>query len=314
MRQTAGVTILLIVFALTSAGAALAQSPAPPGSAAPAVPAAAGSPVPIADKTGAQLGTVTIKSIADPYADFDPSAPPPTDSRYVLLKVAFEAAEDQSLDAQPGGMVLQTRDGFIVYPSRVPRPATDKVPEIQAQQLAPGDRISGVIGYVVPKNREVARVIYRADNSRFLPLVETSASAAVPVGTAVPYSEADGVTRGTITIREIADPFTAFDPGGPPPEGQRYVMVTPVFEAGKDTQMREDAWAVVIVDDRGFAYGPTNVPRPQDAVMPGLDGQTLAPGDRVSGVVGYVVPQSAKVTTVLYAPANDHILTVATVP
>jgi hypothetical protein len=310
MRRIASVGALLTVLVLSSAGVALAQS-ASPGATAP--PAATGGAVPIVDAAGIQVGTVTVKNLADPFMGFDQNAPPPEGSRYVLLTTVFEAAEDQALTAEPGGIVLQSSDGFLVGPSRVPRPPDAVIPEIQSQQMAPGDRISGVIGYIVPDTLDVARVVYRADGSRFLPLVETAKSASVPVGTAVPFIDAEGVARGTVTVREVVDPFTDFDPGSPPPDGQRFVMVTPVFEASEAATMQEDPNWVYLVDDRGFVYRIAYVRPAEGFAMPGLEGQTLAPGDRVSGVVGFVLPADARVATVIYAPAWDRIVSIASI-
>ena len=90
------------------------------------------------------------KEVVDPFTGIDPETPPAHGTRYVRLTVTYEAALDQSLDAQPYQVVLQGADGTIFYPQYVPRPADSKVPDLQSQLMAPDNRLSGFIGFVVP--------------------------------------------------------------------------------------------------------------------------------------------------------------------
>src|SRR5262245_8192232 len=129
------------------------------------------------------------------------------------------------------------------------------------------------------------------------------------VGTPVTYVDPDGVTRGTVTISEVADPFEDFEPTRPPEAGTKYVLLTVVFEAAADQTFEVQPWQVVTQDTNGFLYAYGFVPRPADAVIPDLQGQTMAPGNRISGVIGYVVPDTAQIDQVYYAPASDRAIT-----
>jgi hypothetical protein len=90
--------------------------------------------------------------------------------RYVLLTAAFEAAPDQTLNVDPNGITLQDTNGMLYNASWVPRPPEDIVPDLQSQLLAPGDRISGRIGFSVPVGAELAAVQWAPESNRFIPL------------------------------------------------------------------------------------------------------------------------------------------------
>ena len=112
----------------------------------------------------------------------------------------------------------------------------------------------------------------------------------------------EGVTRGTIEISEIGDPFTGFDPAAPPAAGSRYVGLTAVFTAADDQQFETDPYGVTLLDTTGTLWTPTFVPRPADAVVPDAQAQTMAPGNRLSGFIGYTVPEDVVIDEILYQP------------
>jgi len=298
-----GVAAMLIMGLL--AVPATAQSPAPP--------ADTGAPVavPYVDAQGVNHGTVTVKTIADPFTDFDPNSPPPEGQRYVLLTVAFEAADEEPFYADPSAVVLQDAAGYLRGPGYVPRAQPVKVPDFQSQTLAPGDRVSGAIGYVVPAGAQLAAVQYVPEYNRFIPLTSAAPGSVPPVGTPVTYTDGNGVVHGTVTVTQLADPFTDFDPNAPPPEGQRYVLLTVVFEAAEDQAMYADPYSLTLQDANGYLIGLQNVPRPPENVRPNLEAQTMSPGDRVSGYVGYVVPADLPIAAVMWSPEGGRLITLA---
>ena len=64
----------------------------------------------------------------------------------------------------------------------------------------------------------------------------------------VPYLDAEGTSWAPILIRDFADPFTEFDPAGPPAEGQRYAVLTITFEAAEDQAFPTDPYQVQLLD------------------------------------------------------------------
>lgn len=276
-----------------------------------AAPAAAqddGAPVPYLDEAGNQLGTLLIRDFADPYTEFDPASPPGEGLRYALLTLTFEAAEDQSFPADPYGVQLLDSNGYVHRSQWVPRPAESVLPDLQSQTLAPFDRISGVIPYVLPADAQIVSIVYRGDGRRLMTIAELADVGAVPVGEPKPIADAAGAVSGSVTVRAVQDPFVDFDPNGPPAAGMRYVVLDTLFEAAEDGALQASPGNVMLVAADGMLYGPSWVPRPQPVLLQYLEAQPLSPGDRVSGVIGFTVPEGSDITAVVYNPEGNRYL------
>ena len=137
------------------------------------------------------------------------------------------------------------------------------------------------------------------------------ASDAPAVGTDVPYVDAEGIARGHVTVTEVADPFTEHHADYPPEEGTRYVMVTVAFEAAADQPFEADSNDILLQDTEGSLWARASVNRPPEATIPELSSQEMAPGNRISGVIGYVVPEDAQLERVLYQPDSGRLITLA---
>ena len=269
------------------------------------------APVPYLDADGNQLGTILIRDFADPFTEFDPAGPPAEGQRYAVLTVTFEAAEDQAFPTDPYQVQLLDSDGYLHYSSWVPRPPDATVPDLQSQNLAPFDRVSGVIPYVLPADASIVRVIYRGDGSRFMTLSDLADAGAVAVGEARTITNAEGTPLGSVTVREVMDPFADFDPNSPPAEGQRYVGLDLAFEAAADQALWAYPGSVSVVGTDGVMYFPTWVPRPQPYLLQDVESTPLSPGDRVSGFIGYLMPEGVSVDAVVYNSDYDRYLPVA---
>jgi hypothetical protein len=291
--------VALVAVFLLPAGAVLAQS-APP---------AAGTAVTFVDNDGVARGDISVKEVADPFTDFDPRYPPDAGSRYVLLTVIFDANTDQTFDTNPYWVQLRDTSGNLLTQGTVPRPETAVQPELQAQTLAPGNRVSGVIGYVVPEDVKLDDVLYQPESYRFVPLADLTPGPGPLPGTAVPWTSSDG-SSASITVN-VTDPFTDFAPANPPPDGQRFVALFAEFENSGQVPFRADPNTLFVRDTGGQLYGRGTIYRPEDSPLADLDSQVLSPGDRVSGVIGYVVPADAELVAVDYWPESARISTIA---
>ena len=269
------------------------------------------APVPYLDDQGVQLGTIQIRDIADPFTEHDPAAPPAEGQRYLVLTMTFEAAEDQSFATDPNQVQLLDAHGYLYWPGWVPRPPDATVPDLQSQNLAPFDRVSGVVPYVLPADASIVRVLYRGDGRRFMTLLDLGDAGAVPVGEPRTIDDAAGTTFGSATVREVMDPFADFDPNGPPPLGQRYVLLDMAFEAAEDQALGVNPGGVVLVGNDGTLYWPGWVPRPQPFLLQYLEATPLSPSDRISGAIGYVVPEGAQIESIVYSSQNDRYLPIS---
>lgn len=274
-------------------------------------PGSATGSAPFVDAAGERLGTIMIREIDDPFTGFEPNRPPAEGQRYVLLTVTFDAAEDNAFATDPNRVQLQDSAGYLYSPATVSRPADAPMPDLRSQTLAPFDRVSGVIGYAVPEGAVISRIVYRGDGSRYIVVVHPGPSGPVALGEAASFTSAESDQLGTVSVWDAADPFTGFEPSRPPAEGHRLVLLTLAFEASEDRAMMAEPRSVHIVDADGFVHRPATVFRPAGELMQELDRQPLSPGDRVSGVIGYVVPEGAVLREVLYASESNRILPIA---
>ena len=139
------------------------------------------------------------------------------------------------------------------------------------------------------------------------------AGAAFPVaaqdeGAAVPVTDEEGAAAGSITVTEVIDPFTDFDPAYPPEEGGRYIAVNVAFDADAGNRFEITPYAIVLQDDAGFLWNQASMVLAEDALIPELSSQTLGPGSRVTGVVGFVVPEGRTPAQVLYQPESSKFI------
>ena len=159
-----------------------------------------------------------------------------------------------------------------------------------------------------------ARVLLAAAaliGSSLLGLTLPVAAQGTPAGTEVPFIDAEGIDHGTIMIRDFAEPFTDFDPAYPPEDGTHYVGMVVVFTASDEESFDANAYGIMLRTVDGHLLYPTFLSRPADAKIPDAQSQTLSPGNRISGFVGFVVPDATSVDEVLYMPDYSRALVVA---
>ena len=280
-----------------------------------------------------QAGTITLRKVDDPFTAFLPGSPPGYDQRYVQLTVRFQAADDRPFDAQPSQIVIQDSQGFLYEPSPIDRPPDSLPPTLENQPLAPGDRVTGAIGYVLPRSTGIDEVSYRptptedktilyrpTSGARLLPILDRVHGSGPAIGTEVSDSSPDGTQAGMVTVRGVTDPFTPYVPTGSPSPGSpgpsesqqsttpspngnlRYVLVDVVFEAAEDKTFQSAPWLIVIHDTDGNQWGYAELSLPPDSPSRQVANRRLGPDDRISGVVGFAIPAAAVIDEVLYEP------------
>jgi hypothetical protein len=299
LRRAAALILITLLVALGGVSATTAQDGQP----------SVGTPVSYVDPEGIIRGDITVRELTDPFTDHDPAAPPAEGRRYVGLIATFQAALDQTLDAQPNGILLQDTDGNLYSYTYVTRPPDPVMPDLQAQTLAPDNRISGALFYDVPSEATLDRVVYQPSYDRLMELADLGGGAGPAAGEPITYAWADG-SSATLTTA-VLDPFTGNDPAYPPTEGTRFVVIQPVFENTGELPYYADPYDLALRDANGYMYGPSSVYQPQGAAIPFLETQTMSPGDRVSGYIGYAVPVDAQLESVIYYPESSRMVTVA---
>jgi hypothetical protein len=140
------------------------------------------------------------------------------------------------------------------------------------------------------------------------PVGTATRAAAQDEGAAVPVTDDEGAAVGSITVTEVIDPFTDFDPAYPPEDGGRYVAVNVAFDADAGNRFDIAPSEIVLQDDAGFLWNQASMALAEDALIPELSSQTLGPGSRVTGVIGFVVPEGRTPARVLYQPESSRLI------
>lgn len=293
--------LFVLILALASPTAMLAQGDRP----------AVGEAVPFVDEAGAARGSITVTDIADPFEEFNPDYPPEAGSRIVAVTVAFDADAGDRFDVTPSAIVLQDSDGFLWNQGSVFFADDMLIPELTSQTLAPGSRVTGVVGFVLPETAEPARVFYQPESSRLITLAELADVAPPAPGEALALLDANGGT-GTVSVAAMADPFTGFDPAYPPPDGTRFVALTLVYENTGEGRFDIEPYGLLLRDANGNLWNSASLSRPAESVVvPDLGSDQLAPGDRRSGLISFAVPAGVAPAGLYVSPESGRLLLLA---
>jgi hypothetical protein len=130
-------------------------------------------------------------------------------------------------------------------------------------------------------------------------------------GSPVPVNNAEGVTVGSITVTDVADPFTDFDPNYAPEAGSRYVAVTVAFDADAGQRFDIQPSSIVLQDDQGFIVNQAYISLPSDAQIPIVSSQTLSPGSRITGLVVFALPEGRTPGRVFLQPQGSQFVLLA---
>ena len=265
--------------------------------------AGVGEDIPLVDENGVTRGTVTLREVTDPFTDAEPSQAP-DGMRYVGLIVAFTAADDQTLSADPWSIWLHDSEGWLYSPAYVPRPADQVQPDLQSQDLAPGNRISGFVGYTIPADATLDEIVYERASNVSMTLDDLRGLPGPAPGTDVTYTAPNG-GEAVITI-DVQDPYTDFDPSYPPQPGTRFVGLQVAYQNTGALPFDAQPSQLYLRTADGSLYWPGYVYRAPDAPIPDLDGQNMSPGNLISGFVGYQIPESSTLQGVDLWPTSDR--------
>lgn len=270
-----------------------------------------GMPMPVPGADGAPVGSITITEVIDPFTAFNPDYPPEPGARYVVVNVVFDADAGQRFDIVPWSVVLQDDAGFLWTQASVMLPDDAVIPVLSSQTLAPGSRITGAVGFMLPEGREAARVLYQPQSSQFRVLVDLLRQPAPALGEAVAIVDAAG-GMGAVTVAAVNDPQTDLDPSQAPPEGGRYVQAILTYENTGDGPFEIEPFGLLMQDANGNLWYSTYVTRsnpPQ--TIPDMASVGLAPGDRLTGSITFGVPAGVPVTGIFAAPVSGQLVQLA---
>jgi hypothetical protein len=150
------------------------------------IPADLGMPRPTLDAAVAMRaqdgGTVeaTVKTIADPYKKFDKDRPPAKGGRFVLISASLQNTGDAPFRIERNGFLLRDVNGKLWGLSDITHAKKPKQKDIDSTDLAPGNRVNGLLPFQVPTDVALEGLYYQGDGG-FYRLTSLSEAGPVPV-------------------------------------------------------------------------------------------------------------------------------------
>jgi hypothetical protein len=261
---------------------------------------------------GTELATITVQEVFDPFEDAAEGFVPGEGSVPVMVQVQVENSGEAAFDVRPDQFLVQDADGYLWRSSPIPRaPEEIVVPDMQYVTLAPGDRVTGMLGYQIPAGGQVAAVLLSPESSRLLTVARVSDpnTEAAELDTEIAYANPETGAEGEITITSIEDPFEDFAEGRDPEPDTRYVLLEVAIENTGSTGLEVSPGSFVIHDTDGYLWQSSTLSREPDAAVPNLQSQQLGPGSRITGVVGFVVPEEIEIAAIVYQPDGNRLIT-----
>jgi hypothetical protein len=254
---------------------------------------------------------MTVQEVFDPFEDTADGFVPAEGTHPVMVQVQVENSGEMPFELRPDQVIVQDNDGYLWRQSNVPRVVEEIViPDLQRVVLAPGDRVTGMVGFQIPTQASVATVLLSPESSRLLVMssIADVGDGLGDLGDAIAYTDPVSGAEGEITITEIADPFEDYREGSDPQPDTRYVLVTVTVENTGTEPLSISPGAFVLQDAAGYLWTSGFVPREPDVTVPDLQSQQLAPGSRVSGVIGYVLAADIELAGVVLQPEFSRII------
>ncbi len=265
----------------------------------------------VANEEGVPVGSIAVTEVMDPFTGFNPDYPAEPGTRFVVAQVVFDADAGQRFDIAPYALLLQDDAGFLWDPTSMILPDDALIPELSSQTLAPGSRITGLVGFALPEDAVPARFYYQPVTSRIVPLADLIAITPAEIGQPVSITDSEG-GLGLVTVVDGIDPFLDLAPGAVIPDGQRLVLVTLAYENPGDGRFFSEPYGLLLQDANGDLWSPIYVDRRDETeIVPDLSRLQLAPGDRITGAVVFGAPVDVPLAGLYVAPTSNQLIQLA---
>ncbi len=176
-----------------------------------------GEAVTLTDQDGATVD-VTVKSVVDPYKRFAKDRRPASGARFVLATVMLQNTGDMPFAVDRSGFVLRDANGYMWGPTRIEHAKKPKLKDIDSVNLGKGNRVSGLLGFQIPKDVP-AEGIYYQGRSGLLRLVDLAGDAAPGGGGVAAQPTCDEMRAWWAAVSPLLERLIAlppFQPGAGP--------------------------------------------------------------------------------------------------
>jgi hypothetical protein len=302
VRRALSFVLILAVLLATGAPAALAGSAAPAaGNRLARLAPDIGDTVAISNPDGDELGTVTLEEIVDPFEEFEERAEPGL--RFLSIELTIENTGEDDLEIATGNIGVVDEAGTIfVRVADITR--TDDAEPLEDTTLEPGDEITGSLAVGFPEDGEIAQVFWFVDTG-ILPIIYNAAEP-VPPGDTVMLSTEDFENYedvAELTVDELVDPLEDVEAGS----RQRAIGATISIENAGEEPFAPEPASFYLGTTAGIFWSPDpSIERSDDAIdgLPDLTGDEIEPGDQATGFVGFLIPEDAEISYLMYFPGD----------
>jgi hypothetical protein len=274
----------------------------------------------IGDKTalralnGEPVGTVSILQIVEPFEDFNLASTPPARGYHWIMVEVQVATTTVALPVNSYGFQLVDSAGYISSTTYVDRPqeSYERYPDLSSNELPKGQSTTGVLFFQIFNEAKVALINYAPEYEQSIVVLDLRESA-TELGSTVTWVSGEGEPIGEITVEGIIDPITDYQPSSSPSRGFRYIgIVVTVTNLGAKP-FRIDVYRFSIIDNEGYVKTADSIYRNAESVatLPDLAYVEIAPGDFLTGLVGFELINPATIKTVIFSPENTRALRLA---
>ena len=310
-RLFAWAALIALTLGLLVPSLAIAQTGTPEPAATGSFGVPMGTAVPFIGSDGAEVGSITVNTVTDPFEGFDSYSAPPRGYHYALVEVTITNTSNRPFEVSPGSFVAVDTDGFVAEQSYVTYtdPSITDLDYLDA--LAPGDSASGVVPYSLFGDATIEEIYYSPSYDRLVTVLDLRA-APVTAGTTVPVMNNSGAEIAQVTVNSVVAPFEGYDANSAPSRGSTYVAVDVTVTNTGTGVLSVSPSDFQVVDDEGFVLSSSYVSR-TDTTVPDYDYVDLAQGESQQGLIVYQIYEGVPVAKVLYGDGYTTLTVVADV-
>jgi hypothetical protein len=271
----------------------------------------AGTAVSYIGSDGAEIGTITVGSITDPFDGYDASSAPQRGYHYALAEITVTNTSNRPFEVNPGSFLAIDSDGFVAEQGYVTFTDPSLIQLEYSDALAPGDSVTGVIPYSLFGESTIEGIIYSPSYDRVITVLDQRA-APVDIGSTVSIMNTAGAETAQVVVNSVTAPFEGYDASSAPARGSSYVAVEVTVTntgTGVLSVSPSDFW---VIDRDGFVLSSTYVTR-TDTTIPDYDYIDLNPGESQHGMLVYQIYEGVPVQMVAYGDGYTAFQVVADV-
>jgi hypothetical protein len=265
-----------------------------------------GDEVTVNNLDGEEVGVAAVTVIEDPYEEAEQE--PERDLRFLSVEVEVENTGEDQLIVDPANIGV-VDDAGIIYVDNPEITRTDRTDPLTYTELEPGETISGSLEVGFPEDGEIAQIIWLVDTG-VLPILVDNLDR-VDIGDPVNLFTVDYEEEAIFTAEEVIDGYDEFAPSVELNPGWKFVGVTVSIENVSADPIEPVADSIFLTTSDGifWAQDPSLV-RSDDAVdeVPDLTSDPIAPGESVTGFVGFGVPEDVEIVNVFYLPDSVRLI------